>query len=82
MEALSRYGENADVEALCPGLDCAINCNIPLVNTEMSEALYDGAKVHRSKDPAAGSITPYNNGTTIVSRRIPPGGELFKYYGK
>lgn len=71
-----------DVEAFCSGLDCAINCNIPLINVGHSEPVYDEAGLHRSKDPAAGSITPYHNGTTEVSRRVPPGGELFKFYGK
>jgi hypothetical protein len=82
METLPREGSTADVEAFCTGLDCAINCNIPLVNVGMSEAVYDEAKLHRSTDPAAGSITPYNNGTTVVKRYVPPGGEIFKHYGK
>ncbi len=81
MEARYWEDERTDIEAMCPGLDFAINCNTPLVNVGFSEPIYDEAGLHRSKDPAAGSITPYHNGTTVVTRRIPPGGELFKYYG-
>jgi hypothetical protein len=71
----------ADIEALCPGLDCVINCNLALINVDKATPVYDEAGLHRARDPAAGSITPYHNGTTVVTRRIPPGGELFKFYG-
>jgi hypothetical protein len=70
-----------DVEAYCPGLDCAINCNLALINTQKSEPLYDNSGLHRARDPGAGAFTPYHNGTTLASRHIPVGGELFKYYG-
>jgi hypothetical protein len=70
-----------DIEALCPGLDCAINCNLALLNVAKATPVYDDAGLHRSRDPGAGSITPYHNGTTKVTRKIPPGGELFKFYG-
>jgi len=43
---------------------------------------FDEAGLHRSVHPGAGSRTPYHNGTTYVSRRIPAGGELFKDYGQ
>ena len=70
-----------DIEAICPGLDCAINCNLALINVGKSTPLYDSSGLERRKDPSAGAITPYHNGTTFVTRKIPPGGELFKYYG-
>lgn len=72
---------NLDIEALCPGLDCAINCNLALLNVAKAVPNYHDGELHRSLHPAAGSITPYHNGTTLVTRTIPPGGELFKFYG-
>jgi hypothetical protein len=70
-----------DVEAYCPGLDCAINCNIALINTHKSVPIYDSSGLHRARDPGAGAFTPYHNGTTYAARHIPAGGELFKFYG-
>jgi hypothetical protein len=70
-----------DVEAYCPGLDCAINCNLALINTQKSVPFYDNSGLHRARDPGAGAFTPYHNGTTLASRYIPAGGELFKFYG-
>ena len=70
-----------DIEAMCPGLDCAINCHAALVNVGHSAPKHDTGGLYRSKHPGAGAITPYHNGTTVVTRKIPPGGELFKYYG-
>ena len=76
MEALS-----LDIEALCPGLDCAINCNLALLNVAKADPNYDDAGLHRFTHPGAGANTPYHNGTAKVIRQIPPGGELFKFYG-
>jgi hypothetical protein len=73
--------EGEDIEANCPGLDCVINCNLALINVAKATPLFDDAGLHRSKDPGAGSSTPYHNGTTTVIRDIPAGGELFKNYG-
>jgi SET domain len=73
--------DTGDIEALCPGLDCAINCNLALLNVEKSTPIYNDADLHRSVDPGVGSFSPYGNGTTYVSRPIPAGGELFKHYG-
>jgi hypothetical protein len=70
-----------NVEAYCPGLDCAINCNLALINTQKSLPSYDNSGLHRARDPGAGAFTPYHNGTTLASRHIPIGGELFKFYG-
>ena len=76
------------VTALWPGLDCAINCNIPLENVKRAFPKHSshGDSVadflpHRSKDPGAGAVTTYRSGMTMVTRDIPPGGELFKFYG-
>lgn len=110
---------DSTITALWPGLDCAINCNVPLENVHRAFPTHpatigpfpikqnqhdDGANneindngsdkdfqlehdpyyylPHHSKHPAAGAVTPYRSGTTVVSRRIPPGGELFKFYGE
>lgn len=73
--------EDDDIEAWWPGLDCAINCHEALLNVEKAVPAYDEGGLHRGKHPGAGAISPYHNGTTSVSRMIPQGGELFKYYG-
>ncbi|GKZ00390.1 hypothetical protein MPSEU_000992000 [Mayamaea pseudoterrestris] len=73
--------DTGDIEAYCPGLDCAINCHQGLLNVGKSFPDYDEGKLHRSLDPGAGTFTPYHNGTTKVIRDIPAGGELFKDYG-
>jgi hypothetical protein len=77
-----------EITALWPGLDCAINCNIPLENVMRAFPKHpshfpDDFKTfpHRAYHPAAGSMTTYRSGTTTVKRYIPAGGELFKYYG-
>jgi hypothetical protein len=70
-----------EIDAYCPGLDCAINCNLALINTHQSVPLYDNAGLHRARDPGAVAFTTYHNGTTLASRHIPAGGELFKFYG-
>jgi hypothetical protein len=78
---MSRESHSNDVEAFCPGLDSAVNCNLALINTHKSYPLYDTAQLHRSRDPGTGAFTPYHNGTTYAARHIPAGGELFKFYG-
>lgn len=69
------------VTAFAPGLDAAINCNLALINVDKDLPKYNTAGLHRSKDPGAGAITPYQNCSTTVSAPIPAGGELFKNYG-
>lgn len=78
---MARETNNEDVEAYCPGLDCAVNCHPALENVDKMVPIYDEAGLHRYSDPGAGSRTPYHNGTTYVNRAIPAGGELFKDYG-
>ena len=75
-----------EVTALWPGLDCAINCNIPLENVKRAFPVHPAHGLplsipHRSKDPGAGAVTLYRSGSTKVTRDIPAGGELFKFYG-
>ena len=74
-KAMGMHTESAteDREAYCPGLDCAINCHLGLINVAKSTPQYDA--------DAGDSSTPYHNGTTEVTRHIPAGGELFKFYG-
>lgn len=78
---MTQETETDDIEAYCPGLDCAVNCHTALLNVDKMTPIYDEAGLSRGKDPGAGAITPYHNGTTKVSRDIPVGGELFKDYG-
>lgn len=59
-------------------MDCAINCNLALVNVHKSDLRYDAGGLHRAMHPGAGAITPYHNSTTKAKRMIPVGGELFK----
>ena len=69
------------ISAMAPGLDCAINCHLGLINVDKTEPVYDDANLHRSKDPGAGAFSPYHNSSTIVTAPIPAGGEIFKSYG-
>jgi hypothetical protein len=73
--------DDADIEAFCPGLDCAINCHLALINVGKSVPLWDEAGLHRYTSPGTGAISPYHNGTTRVLEFVPKGGELFKFYG-
>jgi hypothetical protein len=73
--------EKTDIDAYWPGLDCAVNCNLALINVAKAFPDYDEAGMHRTKHPGTGAFTPYHKGTTEVVRSIPPGGELFKFYG-
>jgi hypothetical protein len=52
-----------------------------LINVGESLPEYSAAGLHRKRDPGAGAITPYFNGTTMVEENVPAGGELFKSYG-
>jgi hypothetical protein len=78
---------SAEVTALWPGLDSAINSLIPLENVHRAFPLHSSHGddlpylPHRSLDPGAGAITTYRAAQTIVKKAIPPGGELFKSYG-
>jgi hypothetical protein len=78
-------GEFESVTAFWPGLDAAINCFAPLVNLERSLPDYDAdlsGQLHRSRDPAMGSFSPYSGGhNAYVKEFVPAGGELFKDYG-
>ena len=78
---MQQESDSDDIEAYCPGLDCAVNTHPALNNLEKMTPIYDDGGLHRSKDPGAGAITPYHNGSTYVNRDIPAGGELFKDYG-
>jgi SET domain len=88
------HGETAslDSEAYCPGLDCAINCHLGLINVEKSvpnylypDALHPGNgaySYYHIQPPPTGNIDPtVPTHTTNVLRNIPAGGELFKHYG-
>jgi hypothetical protein len=71
-----------DIHAFAPGLDCAINCNLALINVDRESFEYDDqVGGHRGMSPSSGSMTPYHNGLTVAMQDIPPGGELFKFYG-
>ena len=66
--------------AFVPGIDAAVNCNFALLNVAKGSPEFY-ASLHRSRDPAAGAITPYSGAPTKATNDIPPGGELFKDYG-
>jgi hypothetical protein len=67
---MSRESHSNDVEAFCPGVDSAINCNLALINTHKSHPTYDYAQFHRSRNPGAGALTPYHNGTTHAANNV------------
>lgn len=72
-----------DIGAFCPGIDALVNCHFLLNNVHRGDFQYDdGIGGHRSKSPSAGSMTPFNNASTVVSSRIRAGGEFFKNYGE
>lgn len=73
--------ESVESDAICPGIDAAVNCNFALINIDKGYPSYDTHQLHRSKHPGAGASTPYVNATTTVIQPIPQGGELFKNYG-
>jgi len=60
-------------EALCYGMDCLVNCHLPLINVAKAQPTY--------MDRQDGDTTSYRAGTAQVTRPIPAGGELFKFYG-
>jgi hypothetical protein len=72
------------LEAFCPGIDALVNSHQFVLNlgspNKSHVAQYLPAGIFRTS-PNAGAVSPYRNSTTRVSRRIPPGGELFKSYG-
>lgn len=75
------------VDAFCPGLNCHVQCQVGLVNVfqplpSRSTTYNDGKGDDNQADPAtAGSRTPYGVQPSIVVRKIPAGGELFKFNG-
>mmetsp|Transcript_30499 Transcript_30499/g.50347 ORF Transcript_30499/g.50347 Transcript_30499/m.50347 type:complete len:602 (+) Transcript_30499:87-1892(+) len=73
--------ENDLVEGYAPGLDCAINCHLGLLNVDRGFPAYDTTLPHRSKYPGAGSMTAYINSSTSTTVDLPAGAELFKFYG-
>lgn len=68
-------------DGFAPGLYCATNCWLPLLNIDGSIPEQDTAGLHRAKDPGAGAITPYHNATVWAITPIPVGAELFIDYG-
>lgn len=70
-----------EVQAIIPGLDAAINCNIALINVDTCDVVYNDSGLHRWKDAMAGAMTPYHSLPSKAVREIPAGSELFKFYG-
>jgi hypothetical protein len=73
--------ETDDILVFWPGINAAVNFYPSLINIHLTIPEFDEAGVHRSRHPGAGAFSPYHNGTSHVSRRIPAGGEVFKDYG-
>lgn len=80
-ESAHCYSTTEHMVAFASGLDAAINCNLALNNVDKTLPEYDLNQLHRSTDPGTGAFTPYHKVRTYVTHPIPPGGELFKYYG-
>lgn len=73
--------ELENIDAYVPGLDCAINCHLGLINVDRTLPEYDTTLPHRAQHHGAGSMTPYWSSETVATVSIPAGSELFKYYG-
>ena len=81
MGMAEEVSSSTKIDAYWPGLDCAINSHLPLVNVAKSIPSYQERGVHRSRDPGAGAFTPYHDGRSVALSQIPAGAELFKDYG-
>ena len=46
--------DDDDINAYWPGLDCAVNCHLALLNVKKSTPIYDEGNLHRSTHPGAG----------------------------
>ena len=75
-------GYQSGLQGCSPGIGAAINCDLPLVNVIDTWSKIDGAGMHRSKDPGAGAITPYNDRKSRATRTIQAGEELYIDYGE
>jgi hypothetical protein len=75
--------QREDIEAYCPGLDCAVNCHLALINIKKAVPQYhQHESIHNDHNLyGAGAYSPYWNSTTVASRDILAGSELFKHYG-
>lgn len=69
------------VDAASPGFSAAANSFPPIANVDSRTSNYDAAGVHRRKDPGAGAFSYISNRTSIASRSITVGDELFVDYG-
>jgi hypothetical protein len=70
------------IEGQCPGLDALLNCHFGLLNTKRGDFEYnDDIGGSRATSCMAGSMTPYHDAKSIISRNVKAGGELFKSYG-
>jgi hypothetical protein len=77
---VAEHREN-EVHAYIPGIDAAVNCNLALVNLDLPSTEYDDGSLSRGQHPMAGAMTPYHSMPSRVTREVPAGGELFKFYG-
>lgn len=65
-----------------PGVGCTINSRLHLNNILSTHgSIYDTAGLHRSRDPGAGSFTPYHSSQTTIATPVRAGAELFAQYG-
>ena len=84
------------VSAFWPGLNAAANGHNVLINVARSlpshledyhpATNHNNDKYHKyhtieNERVSAGSMTPYHNGSSLVTKPIPAGGEIFKFYG-
>jgi hypothetical protein len=65
-----------------PGVGCTINSRLDLNNILSTHgSIYDTAGLHRSRDPGAGSFSPYHSSQTTITKPVKAGAELFAQYG-
>ena len=79
---MHREGKDNSLDAYAPGIDCAVNSHLGLINVNRKWPIYDTTLPHRYKYPSAGTMTAYwNNFSSYAKVDVPAGAELFKDYG-
>ena len=69
------------MDGLVPGIGAIPNAFHALVNVDEQAPQQDGLGLHHSTDPGAGAFTPYVNRSSIATRKISAGEELYLFYG-
>ena len=76
------HGESVstDIEAYCPGLDCAINCHLGLVNVESSVPIYNDYHSITTSNNNKNNPTTRTEGPQPTHRFVHPGTGAYSPY--